>query len=118
MTRVSVEQYDLIVIGGGMAGLPLSQKAALKGRNTALVEKELLGGTCLNRGCIPTKTMLCTWLRWRVDLLLRVNGAIIRLYPTQLRTTLPLQKSLPPSTPRFFTVPCDDCHGLRHALSP
>jgi dihydrolipoamide dehydrogenase len=58
MTRVSVEQYDLIVIGGGMAGLPLSQKAALKGRNTALVEKELLGGTCLNRGCIPTKTMI------------------------------------------------------------
>ena len=52
------EQFDLIVIGGGMAGLPLAQKAALKGRNTALVEKELLGGTCLNRGCIPTKTMI------------------------------------------------------------
>ena len=53
-----MEQYDLIVIGGGMAGLPLSQKAALKGRKTALVEMELLGGTCLNRGCIPTKTMI------------------------------------------------------------
>lgn len=52
------EQYDLIVIGGGMAGLPLSQKAARKGSKTALVEKELLGGTCLNRGCIPTKTMI------------------------------------------------------------
>lgn len=58
MTRAPVEQYDLIVIGGGMAGLPLSQKAALKGRKTALIEKELLGGTCLNRGCIPTKTMI------------------------------------------------------------
>lgn len=53
-----VEQYDLIVIGGGMAGLPVAQKAALKGRKTALIEKELLGGTCLNRGCIPTKTMI------------------------------------------------------------
>ncbi|MBN8945100.1 MAG: FAD-dependent oxidoreductase [Rhizobiales bacterium] len=58
MTTASVEHYELIVIGGGMAGLPLTQKAALKGRNTALVEKELLGGTCLNRGCIPTKTMI------------------------------------------------------------
>jgi dihydrolipoamide dehydrogenase len=58
MSEALVEQYDLIVIGGGMAGLPLAQKAALKGRKTALVEKELLGGTCLNRGCIPTKTMI------------------------------------------------------------
>ncbi|WFC40272.1 FAD-dependent oxidoreductase [Pseudoxanthomonas sp. SE1] len=58
MTKTSTEQYDLIVIGGGMAGPPLAQKAALKGRKTALVEKELLGGTCLSRGCIPTKTMI------------------------------------------------------------
>lgn len=49
---------DLIVIGGGMAGLPIANKAAYKGLRTVLVEKELLGGTCLNRGCIPTKTML------------------------------------------------------------
>jgi len=58
MSTAPVEKYDLIVIGGGMSGLPLAQKAALKGRKTALVEKELLGGTCLNRGCIPTKTMI------------------------------------------------------------
>jgi dihydrolipoamide dehydrogenase len=58
MTSVPIEHYDLIVIGGGMAGLPFAQKAALKGGNIALVEKELLGGTCLNRGCIPTKTMI------------------------------------------------------------
>jgi len=58
MSSASVERYELIVIGGGMAGLPLAQKAALKGKKTALIEKELLGGTCLNRGCIPTKTMI------------------------------------------------------------
>jgi dihydrolipoamide dehydrogenase len=52
------EEFDLIVIGGGMSGLPLAQKAALKGKRTALVERELLGGTCLNRGCIPSKTMI------------------------------------------------------------
>ena len=50
--------YDLLVLGGGMAGLPVAMKCAYSGMETALVEKDLLGGTCLNRGCIPTKTML------------------------------------------------------------
>jgi dihydrolipoamide dehydrogenase len=50
--------YDLVVLGGGMAGLPVSIKSAHKGLDTALVEQDLLGGTCLNRGCIPTKTMI------------------------------------------------------------
>lgn len=49
---------DLVVLGGGMAGLPIANKAAYKGIETALVECELVGGTCLNRGCIPTKTMI------------------------------------------------------------
>ena len=49
---------DLIVIGGGMAGLPFANKAAYKGLDTVLIERELLGGTCLNRGCIPTKAMI------------------------------------------------------------
>ncbi|MEX2465684.1 MAG: FAD-dependent oxidoreductase, partial [Gemmatimonadota bacterium] len=52
--------FDLIVIGGGMAGLPLANKAAFKGLRTALVERDLLGGTCLNRGCIPTKSMIAS----------------------------------------------------------
>jgi dihydrolipoamide dehydrogenase len=50
--------YDLLVLGGGMAGLPVAMKCAYSGMETALVEEDLLGGTCLNRGCIPTKTML------------------------------------------------------------
>ncbi len=41
-----------------MAGLPIANKAAYKGLKTVLFEQELLGGTCLNRGCIPTKTMI------------------------------------------------------------
>ena len=51
-------QADIAVIGGGMAGLPIANKAAYKGQKTVLFEQELLGGTCLNRGCIPTKTMI------------------------------------------------------------
>lgn len=52
------DHYDPIVLGGGMAGLPVAMKAGYSGLQTALVEQDLLGGTCLNRGCIPTKTMI------------------------------------------------------------
>ena len=50
--------YDLIVIGGGPGGYEAAVRAAKLGLKTALVEKDLPGGTCLNRGCIPTKALL------------------------------------------------------------
>ena len=50
--------YDIVVIGGGPAGYVAAIKAAQLGGKIALVEKSELGGTCLNRGCIPTKTYL------------------------------------------------------------
>ncbi|WP_306061039.1 dihydrolipoyl dehydrogenase [Natronococcus wangiae] len=52
------DTYDTIVLGGGMAGLPVALKSAHHGWEVALVEDDLLGGTCLNRGCIPTKTII------------------------------------------------------------
>ena len=52
--------YDAIVIGSGQAGGPLSQKLADRGWAVALVEKEHLGGTCVNTGCTPTKTMIAS----------------------------------------------------------
>jgi dihydrolipoamide dehydrogenase len=55
-----VEQYDLLVIGGGPGGYVAAIRAAQYGLKTALVEEGQLGGTCLNRGCIPTKTLLHT----------------------------------------------------------
>ena len=51
-------EYDLVVIGGGPAGYVSAIKASHLGLKTALVEKDRLGGTCLIRGCIPTKTLL------------------------------------------------------------
>ena len=50
--------YDLIVLGGGPGGYVAAIRAAQLGMNTALVEREHLGGICLNWGCIPTKALL------------------------------------------------------------
>ncbi len=49
--------YDVLVIGGGPGGYVAAIECAKAGRRTALIEEDLLGGTCLNRGCIPTKTL-------------------------------------------------------------
>ena len=53
-----MEQYDVLVIGGGPGGYSLGIAAARKGLKVALFEKEHLGGTCLNVGCIPTKYLV------------------------------------------------------------
>lgn len=50
--------YDLLVIGGGPGGYTAAIRGAQLGLKTALAEKDRLGGTCLNRGCIPTKTII------------------------------------------------------------
>lgn len=50
--------YDLIIIGGGPGGYVSAERAGKAGLKTLLFEKENLGGVCLNRGCIPTKTLL------------------------------------------------------------
>src|SRR5438874_2489297 len=56
----SSQQYDAIVIGSGQAGTPLSTALASAGMRTALIEREHVGGTCVNEGCTPTKTMVAS----------------------------------------------------------
>ncbi len=55
-----MKKYDAIVIGSGQAGTPLAKKLALAGMKTALIEKRFVGGTCVNDGCTPTKTMVAS----------------------------------------------------------
>ena len=52
-----MDQYDAIIIGSGQAGNPLARAFANAGRKTALIERGFVGGTCINYGCTPTKTM-------------------------------------------------------------
>ena len=54
------QQYDAIVIGSGQGGTPLSMALAKTGLRTALVERKHVGGTCINEGCTPTKTMVAS----------------------------------------------------------
>src|SRR5512135_1208776 len=55
-----MDQYDAIIIGAGQAGVPLSTALAGAGWKTSLVEAKYLGGTCINYGCTPTKTMIAS----------------------------------------------------------
>ena len=57
---VMIEQFDAIVIGGGQAGPPLAVRLAGAGMRTAIVERKHLGGTCVNTGCRPTKTLVAS----------------------------------------------------------
>lgn len=56
----SSQHYDAIVIGSGQGGTPLCQALAEAGMRTALIEREHVGGTCINEGCTPTKTMIAS----------------------------------------------------------
>ncbi len=52
------EKYDVVILGGGIAGYSAAIRASQLGKNVALVEKSKVGGTCLHKGCIPTKSFL------------------------------------------------------------
>jgi dihydrolipoamide dehydrogenase len=65
-----VAAFDLVVIGAGPGGYPAAIRAAQLGASVALVEREELGGTCLNWGCIPTKTLIAS-----SELLARIKAA-------------------------------------------
>src|SRR5580700_8532621 len=52
--------FDAIVIGTGQAGPPLAKRLTAAGMKVAIIERGLFGGTCVNTGCIPTKTMVAS----------------------------------------------------------
>jgi len=54
------ENFDAIIVGAGQAGPPLAGRLTAAGQRVALVERKLIGGTCVNTGCIPTKTLVAS----------------------------------------------------------
>ncbi|RIK14818.1 MAG: dihydrolipoyl dehydrogenase, partial [Acidobacteria bacterium] len=55
---MAAEEFDIVILGAGSGGYACALRAAQLGQRVALVEKDKLGGTCLHRGCIPTKALL------------------------------------------------------------
>ncbi|MSY99047.1 MAG: FAD-binding protein, partial [Actinobacteria bacterium] len=58
MERRSVSQFDVVILGGGSGGYACALRSSQLGLSVALIEEGKLGGTCLHRGCIPTKALL------------------------------------------------------------
>jgi glycine/D-amino acid oxidase-like deaminating enzyme len=54
------ETFDVIIVGAGQAGPPLAGCLTAQGQKVAVIERQLFGGTCVNFGCIPTKTMIAS----------------------------------------------------------
>ena len=67
-------KYDLVILGGGPAGYIPAIRAAQLGRKVAVVEKDEIGGTCLNRGCIPTKTLVASASLYKHSLMAKKFG--------------------------------------------
>ena len=72
------EHYDAIVIGAGQAGPSLAARLAQEGLKTAIIERHLMGGTCVNTGCIPTKTAV------------HIHPTVSEHIPTVLQSLRPL----------------------------
>ncbi|TMH63280.1 MAG: FAD-containing oxidoreductase, partial [Betaproteobacteria bacterium] len=76
-----IESFDAIVIGTGQAGPPLAVRLAQSGRKTAILERNRFGGTCVNTGCIPTKTLIASAraayvVRRAADFGVKIDGAV------------------------------------------
>ena len=56
----TTETFDAIIIGSGQGGNPLAEALIAAGKKTAMIERQDVGGTCINRGCTPTKTMVAS----------------------------------------------------------
>jgi pyruvate/2-oxoglutarate dehydrogenase complex dihydrolipoamide dehydrogenase (E3) component len=54
------QRFDAIIVGAGQAGPPLAARLAAAGQTVAVIERKLVGGTCVNYGCIPTKTLVAS----------------------------------------------------------
>ena len=91
------EPFDAILIGAGQAANPLARSLARAGWKVALVERSEIGGTCVNWGCTPTKTMVASarvaYLAGRAsDFGVHLDGVVVRLHEVHRRKALLVEK--------------------------
>ena len=81
------DHYQAVVIGSGQAGTPLCQALSNAGLRTALVERAHVGGTCVNEGCTPTKTMVASGRVAYIDatsfVVKTVQGDFVKRWPAR-----------------------------------
>ncbi len=99
MTGAAMKTFDAIVIGAGQAGPPLADRLTRAGQTVALVERKLVGGTCVNVGCTPTKTQVASayaaqLARRAADYGVMIDGAVrVDLAKVKARTDAVVEKS-------------------------
>src|SRR5688572_33276564 len=87
------QNYDVLVLGGGTGGYVAAIRAKQLGLNVAVVEELILGGTCLHRGCIPTKAFLKSadvfdMVKRAKEFGVNVDGSVSVAYATALKRSL------------------------------
>ncbi|MEM7697486.1 MAG: mercuric reductase [Verrucomicrobiota bacterium] len=107
-------KYNLVVIGGGTAGLVAAAGSAGMGAKVALIERELLGGDCLNVGCVPSKAVIASAHAAAVardsgDLGVKINGEVAVDFPVAMERMRRLRADISPhdSAERFSELGID-----------
>ena len=117
------KQYDITVIGGGPGGYVAAIKASQAGKKVALIDKGNLGGTCLNVGCIPTKTLLANahvlrMIRHAEDFGISVQGVSVDYAKMKARKDQVVEKIRKSLTGLLTTNGISIIHGHAEFLSP
>ena len=102
-----MKRFDAVVIGAGQAGPPLARRLAAAGKTVAIVERKLFGGTCVNTGCMPTKTLVAS---------ARVAHVVRRAASYGVTVPGPLEFDLRRAKARADAVSTDARQGVESSL--
>ncbi len=91
LARVTDADYDAIIIGTGHSGPSLAGRLAGAGLQVAVVERNLFGGTCVNTGCIPTKTLVARARYTVIQRAMHIHPTVSELIPTVLGDLEPIE---------------------------
>lgn len=111
------ERYDVIIVGSGQAGNPLSSDFVKTGKRVVLIERAYVGGTCINYGCTPTKTMVASAQRvWQAqhaaELGIEVGSIRVNLQQVRARKRRIVEQFRASNEKRFQSGHPELVHGI------